>query len=213
MESPQDYGMGSSIHPKSRKRHSDGLSESLTDDQLEDSSRPTQQGYYSNHHDGGHPQMYKRRRGNDDIDVQRPGSSSSSSRFVPGGASSSLTPLQYPSHSSHTYAPPEQASSSRLDDDTYGVTRIPSWRVDASYPNPSGSAPHGQTANDGEVRGVPRVRDDGGGGDPQQWGTHVPQDEPRLTCPVPICRQVFVGKQVMLKHMRTHNEQVSYNAS
>lgn len=34
------------------------------------------------------------------------------------------------------------------------------------------------------------------------------EDDMRLTCPVPVCRQVYVGKQTMLSHMRTHNEQV-----
>lgn len=36
------------------------------------------------------------------------------------------------------------------------------------------------------------------------------EDHMRLTCPVPICRQVYQGKKTMLSHMRTHNEQVRY---
>lgn len=249
---------------QARKRHSGDLSTPSSEDQIDDgtlaqSFHHGHGGNGSHHHYESGQQVFKRRRGNDDDgDVERPTSSSRFEPLVQSNNNNSTTSAQS-SHqhqqATHRFAsadsqattgPAAGASSSRADgnsNNSYGVARIPSWRVDASFANgnaPTGAAgAHQQpptnsnnantmatataTIDAGDVRVVvPRtLRDDGGGGggrsDPQQqlqYSMHPAQayaqhDELTLTCPVPICRQVFVGKAVMLKHMRTHNEEVS----
>lgn len=180
------------------KRHSDGMSSSFGDE--------GDNGRDSHYNSGSHPdggQQFKRRRGNDDQSGVR---SSSSTRLVPS------SPAYHQSSHGLSNGNRQQQQQQPLEEGgSYGVERIPLWRADASLANVPTTATgllQQSATNDGEVRVVPRAREEGGSSDPQQWGTHTAQDEPRLTCPVPICRQVFIGKDMIVKHMRTHNEQV-----
>lgn len=193
-----DYSIGGQA--RLGKRHSDGHSPNSLGDQADESRDAVQN--YGTHPDSSGQQLFKRRRGNNDQDMDR---SSSSARPGP--------PIGHVYHhpTGHGLATAQQhATASRSS--SFGVARIPSWRMDASTfadsTTAGGLLQQQSTATDGEVRVVPHMRNDGGGNDPQLWGMHAAEDEPTLTCPVPICRQVFVGKQVMVKHMRTHNEQV-----
>jgi hypothetical protein len=180
------------------KRHSDGHSPNSLGDQADDSHGAARN--YGTHPDSSGQQLFKRRRGNNDQDIDR---SSSSARPGPP------TDHVYQQPTAHGF-PTVQQHPTASRSSSFGVARIPSWRMDASAfvdSTTAGGLLQQSTAT-GEVRVVPHMRNDGGGSDPQLWGMHAAEDEPTLTCPVPICRQVFVGKQVMVEHMRTHNEQV-----
>jgi len=181
------------------KRHGDGHPPSSSlDDQVDDSRDAAQN--YGVHPDSGGHQAFKRRRGNYDQDTDR---SSSSTRLGP--------PAGHIHHQSAAHGfPADQQHATASRPNSFGVSRIPSWRMDTSaLVDPMVVGGHlQQSTTDGEVRVVPHMRNDGGGSDPQLWGMHAAEEEQRLMCPVPICREVYIGKQVMLKHMRTHNEQV-----
>lgn len=192
----QDFSLS-----RPRKRNSDGMS---SPGEEADDGRGIQYNL-GNHPDGGQ-QQFKRRRGNGDHDVER------STRPIP--LAGPPTSYHQPPHGPSGGDRQQQQQQPAQQGGSFGIARIPSWRVDASVTHNPATATGGvlqqSISTDGEVRVVPRVREDGGSSDPQQWGTPASQDEPRLTCPVPICRQVFVGKQMIVEHMRTHNSQVCF---
>ena len=189
----QEYPIGGQA--RLRKRHSDGLSSRSLEDQADDNRDGVQ--HYASHPDSSGQQLFKRRRGNYDQDTER---SSSSTRLGP------------PSHQPAAHGfPGDQQHATVSRSSSLGVARIPSWRMDTpAFTDPAvvGGPLQQSTATDGEVRVIPHMRKDGGSSDPQLWGMHAAEDEPRLICPVSICRQVYIGKQVMAEHMRTHSEQV-----
>jgi hypothetical protein len=148
----------------------------------------------------------KKRRGNDEESMDA--DQSPPPRYNPAGNTSSHQP-QYTSQQQLAGSSTDHRASSAA------AGRASGWHADASSlpadVTPSlASTSHTQSRPSGEVRVVHRTTPEHGGGeDPLATrGTHPAEEELRLTCPVPICRQVYIGKQTMLLHMRTHNEQV-----